>query len=87
MNNQLKQYQTIVVTVGDLPEWYDEGEYDPIFEHHVNVFYEKVAEEVVIEYVYSGDHSVKFFDNDGNPVAERQADLQFAFEKALAEEW
>lgn len=85
--NQLKQYQTIVVTVGDLPEWYNEGEHDPIFESHVTAWYGKVSDEVIIEYVYNGDHSVQFFDNDGDLVAERAADLGFAFEKALAEEW
>jgi hypothetical protein len=83
----MKQYGLARVSVGFLPEWYDEELHDPYLENQIEQWFGKVAERVEVEYVYSGKNTVTLYDHDDNPVNERITDLDFAFDKARLEEW
>lgn len=80
-----QQVVYIEVTVGTLPEWYDEAEHDYELERaierrwHSNPAY--AGAEVRVCYAYDGAHNVVGYDEDGNRIFERECDLDATFEE------
>lgn len=75
----------IEITVGQLPEWYDEAEHDFCFEDAIERRYAKAnAVTPRITYSYNGEHIFQGWDKDGNLVIQRETDLNYAFDYAKA---
>lgn len=76
----------IEVSVGALPEWYDEGQHDHCLEQAIRDNWTKnpayADAEIQTVYNYSTDNAVvKAYNEDGDPVFERDDhDLTYAFD-------
>lgn len=72
------------VSVGQLPEWYDEGEHDSALEFAIEDWLHSRPEwngvYVRVEYHYSGDSILMVYDEDGDELFERSIDLSGIFE-------
>lgn len=79
-----QQVVYIEVTVGILPEWYEEAEHDYALEQaiekhwHSNPAFADATIRTL--YGYNGPHQVVAYDDDGNRVFERECDLDTTFE-------
>lgn len=75
--------------VGDLPEWYEEELHDWYVENWLEqVAYAQFGEDIEkvnVEYVYSGDHFIQAWNDEGDLVSEVPFDMNGAFEAAHKE--
>jgi len=80
-----EKWAAVLVSVGKLPDWYDEGEHDAEFEIAIERYWNPnypSDREVTVEYNYEQTH-VTAYDGDGNVVFERDDhDLDYAFKIA-----
>lgn len=79
-----QQVVYIEVTIGTLPEWYEEAEHDYEFEQAVEKWWHSnpaFADATVrVTYIYNGAHLVRAYDDDGNVVFDRECDLDEVFQ-------
>lgn len=71
--------------VGQLPEWYNEGEHDFALEQWLNEVATEQFEDVEtvnVEYVYNGGHFIQAYSEDGDKVSEVPFDMNGAFQAA-----
>jgi hypothetical protein len=82
-----EQVVHIEVTVGELPEWYDEAlqlEQRIKKAWHSNINF--VDANVKVSYAYNGAHAVVGYNRDGDKVFERECDLDSIFGALAPEE-